>query len=54
MKHYQVVGFEEGYPVFWFNITVNNFSEALRTIDSHYYVTHTAFQRLEITEVEND
>ena len=54
MKLYKVVDFEDAGPAFWFTVTAENFREALRTIDSHYYVTHTAFQRLEITEVEND
>lgn len=43
MKRYQVVGFEDTGPVFWFTAMAKNFSEALMT-----------FYKLEIREVEND
>ncbi|PHV55446.1 hypothetical protein CS010_10785 [Streptococcus macedonicus] len=52
MKHYQVVGFEDTSPVFWFTVTAENFSEALREIEKDYYMTDMTFQKLEITEVE--
>ncbi|MCO4592521.1 hypothetical protein Si061_01318 [Streptococcus infantarius subsp. infantarius] len=50
MKRYQVVGFEEGGPVFWFTDTGDNFSEALRAIEKDYYMTDMTFYKLEITE----
>lgn len=53
MKHYQVVGFEEDSPVFWFTVTANNFSEALKNIEKDYYMTDMDFQKLEITEVKD-
>lgn len=43
MKRYQVVGFEDTGPVFWFTAMAKNFSEALMT-----------FYKLEIREVENE
>ena len=52
MKHYQVVGFEDAGPVFWFTVMANNFSEALRAIDKDYYMTDMTFSKLEITEVD--
>lgn len=52
MKHYQVVGFEEDGPVFWFTVTANNFSEALKDIEKDYYMTDMDFQKLEVTEVK--
>ena len=52
MKHYQVVGFEDASPVFWFTVTAENFSEALREIDKDYYMTDMDFCKLEIREVE--
>ena len=52
MRHYQVVGFEEGGPVFWFTVTARNFSEALKGIEKDYYMTDTTFCKLEIREVE--
>ena len=52
MKFYKVVGFEDTGPVFWFTITGDNFSEALRTIEKDYYMTDMTFYKLEITEVE--
>lgn len=54
MKRYQIVGFEDASPVFWFTVTAKNFSEALREIDKDYYMTDMTFCKLEITEVEND
>ena len=50
MKRYQVVGFEEGGPVFWFTVTGDNFSEALRAIEKDYYMTDMTFYKLQITE----
>lgn len=44
MKHYQVVGFEEDGPVFWFTIKTNNFSEALKGIEKDYYMQDMDFQ----------
>lgn len=52
MRHYKVVGFEYDGPVFWFTVTADNFSEALRTIEKDYYMTDMTFYKLEITEVE--
>lgn len=52
MRHYQVVGFEDDGPVFWFTVTRDNFSEALRAIEKDYYMTDMTFYKLEITEVE--
>ena len=52
MKYYQVVGFEEASPVFWFTVTAKNFSEALREIEKGYYMTDTDFCKLEIREVK--
>ena len=54
MKRYQVVGFEDTGPVFWFTVTGDNFSEALREIDKDYYMTDMTFCKLEVTEVEDD
>lgn len=54
MKRYQVVGFEDAGPVFWFTVTAENFSEALREIEKDYYMTDMTFYKLEIREVEND
>lgn len=54
MKRYQVVGFEERGPVFWFTVMAENFSEALREIEKDYYMTDMTFHKLEIREVEND
>lgn len=50
MKRYQVVGFEEGSPVFWFTVTADNFSKALMAIEKDYYMTDMTFNKLEITE----
>lgn len=50
MKRYQVVGFEKGSPVFWFTVTADNFSEALREIEKDYYMTDMTFDKLEISE----
>lgn len=52
MRHYKVVGFEDDGPVFWFTVTADNFSEALRTIAKDYYMTDIDFYKLEITEVK--
>ena len=52
MKRYQVVGFEEGCPVFWFTVMASDFSEALKEIEKDYYMTDMNFYKLEITEVE--
>ena len=54
MKRYQVVGFEDAYPVFCFTVTADSFAEALRAISKDYYMTDMKFYKLEITEVEND
>lgn len=50
MKRYQVVGFEEDSPVFWFTVTGDNFREALREIEKDYYMTDMTFDKLEIME----
>lgn len=52
MKHYQVVGFEDAGPVFWFTVTAGNFSEALREIKKDYYMTDMTFYKLEITDID--
>lgn len=52
MEHYQVVGFEDGGPVFYFTVMASNFSEALRKIEKDCYMTDMNFYKLEITEVE--
>lgn len=52
MKRYQVVGFEEGSPVFWFTVMASDFSEALRTVEKDYYMTDMTFDKLEITEAK--
>ena len=52
MKYYQVVGFEGDSPVFWFTVTANNFSEALKGIEKDYYMVDMDFCKLEIREVE--
>lgn len=52
MRHYQVVGFEDDGPVFWFTVTGDNFSEALRAIEKDYYMTDMTFYKLEITEAK--
>ena len=52
MRHYKVVGFEDDGPVFWFTVTADNFSEALRVIEKDYYMADMNFYKLEITEVE--
>lgn len=54
MKRYQVVGFEDTGPVFWFTVTGDNFSEALKAIEKDYYMTDMTFYKLEVTEVKND
>lgn len=54
MKHYQVVGFEDTGPVFWFTVMAENFSEVLRKIEKDYYMTDMTFYKLEIREVEDD
>ena len=54
MKHYQVVGFEDAGPVFWFTVTAENFRAALREIEKDYYMTDMTFCKLEVTEVEDD
>ena len=54
MKRYNVVGFEDASPVFWFTVTADSFVEALRAISKDYYMTDMTFYKLEITEVEND
>ena len=54
MKYYQVVGFEDGGPIFWFTVTAKNFSEALKEIEKDYYMTDMDFVKLEIREVENE
>ncbi len=51
MKRYQVVGFEDASPVFWFTVTADNFSEALRAIEKDYYMTDMTFYKLEIRKV---
>lgn len=50
MKRYQVVGFEERGPVFWFTVTADSFGEALRTISEDYYLEDMTFYKMEITE----
>ena len=50
MKYYQVVGFEDGDPVFCFTVTAKNFSEALKEIERDYYMTDMTFYKLEIRE----
>ena len=50
MKRYQVVGFEEDSPVFWFTVTGDNFREALKEIEKDYYMTDMTFDKLEIME----
>lgn len=52
MKYYQVVGFDEDGPVFWFTVMASNFSEALREIEKDCFMTDMNFYKLEITEVE--
>ena len=52
MKHYQVVGFEDAWPVFCFTVTAKNFNEAPREIGKDYYMTDMTFYKLEVTEVE--
>ena len=52
MKRYQVVGFEDAGPVFWFTVTAKNFSEAQKGIEKDYYMTDMDFCKLEIREVE--
>lgn len=52
MKRYQVVGFEEGNPVFWFTVMASDFSEALKAIEKDYYMTDMTFDKLEITEAK--
>ena len=54
MKRYQVVGFEDAYPVFCFTVTAESFVEALRAISKDYYMTDMTFCKLEIREVEDD
>lgn len=54
MKRYQVIGFEDAYPVFCFTVTARNFSEALRGIEKDYYMTDMTFCKLEIREVEDE
>lgn len=54
MKRYKVVGFEDNYIVFGLTVMTKNFSEALRVISEDYYMTDMTFNKLEITEVEND
>lgn len=52
MKRYQVVGFEDDGPVFWFTVMADSFGEALMAIAKDYYMTDMNFYKLEITEVE--
>ena len=52
MKRYQVVGFEDAGPVFWFTVMADSFGEALMTVAKDYYMTDMNFYKLEITEVE--
>ena len=52
MRCYQVVGFEDASPVFWFTVTAKNFSEALSEIEKDYYMTDMNFCKLEIRELE--
>lgn len=52
MKRYQVVGFEEGSPVFWFTVMASDFSEALMEIEKDYYMTDMTFDKLEIKEAK--
>ena len=52
MKYYQVAGFGDAGPIFWFTVTAENFREALREISKDYYMTDMDFCKLEITEVE--
>lgn len=52
MKRYQVVGFDDGGPVFCFTVMASNFIETLRKIEKDYYMTDMNFYKLEITEVE--
>lgn len=50
MKRYQVVGFEERGPVFWFTVMADTFSEALKIISEDYYLGDMTFYKMEITE----
>lgn len=52
MRCYQVVGFEDASPVFWFTVMAKNFSEALSEIEKDYYMTDMTFCKLEIREVK--
>ena len=52
MRRCQVVGFQGDSPVFWFTVTANNFSEALKEIKKDYYMADMDFQKLEIGEVK--
>ena len=55
MKYYQVAGFGDAGPIFWFTVTAKNFSEALIEISKDYYMTDMAdinFYKLEIREME--
>ena len=52
MKYYQVVGFDEDGPIFWFTVMESNFKEALKAIGNDYYMTDMNFYKLEITEIE--
>lgn len=45
MKHYQVVGFEDIGPVFWFTVTADSFSEALKIINKDQYMTDMTFYK---------
>ena len=51
MKCYKVVGFEDDGPVFCFTVTAENFSEALRELETDYYMTDMTFYKLEIREI---
>ena len=55
MKYYQVSGFGDAGPIFWFTVTAKNFSEALIEISKDYYMTDMTdinFYKLEIREIE--
>ena len=54
IRYYQVAGFGDAGPIFWFTVTAKNFSEALREIGKDYYMTDMTFYKLEVTEVENE
>lgn len=55
IRYYQVAGFGDAGPIFWFTVTAKNFSEALIEISKDYYMTDMTdinFHKLEIREIE--